>query len=128
MTIGERIYLFRTERGMSQETLAEEIGVSRQSVSKWETGAAFPDTEYVIKMAKSFGISTDDLLLGEALPAQETQESEDEGGMSGEEAQKRRKDEQKRCRILSIVGFILSFAVCIAGLAVSAIAAWRKSR
>ena len=127
MTIGEKIYMLRTEKGMSQETLAEEIGVSRQSVSKWETGAAIPDTEFVVKMARLFGVSIDGLLLGE-MPAQEGPKSENEGGMSEEEAQKTREGEQKLCRLLSIIGFILSFLLCAAGLAVSAVAAWREGR
>lgn len=132
MTIGETIYLFRMEKGMSQEALAEEVGVSRQSVSKWETGASIPDTEYVVKMAKLFGVSIDDLLLGKTPHAQEVseaRESENEGDMS-EETQKKqeREEERKTCRTLSIVGFILSFLVCIAGLVVSAVAAWREGR
>lgn len=82
-------------------------------------------------------MSIDDLLLGEVSPArdgresQETQEtrgSENEGGMSEETAQKKQEDEQKLCKTLSVVGFVLSFLVCIAGLAVSAVAAWREGR
>ena len=43
MTLGEKIYKLRTKRSMTQEQLAEKIGVSRQSVSKWETDSAIPD-------------------------------------------------------------------------------------
>ena len=45
MTLGEKIYKLRTKRSMTQEQLAEKIGVSRQSVSKWESGASIPDLE-----------------------------------------------------------------------------------
>lgn len=45
MTLGEKIYKLRTKRSMTQEQLAEKIGVSRQSVSKWETDSAIPDIE-----------------------------------------------------------------------------------
>lgn len=42
MTLGEKIYNLRTEKGYSQETLGEKLGVSRQSVSKWETDQSMP--------------------------------------------------------------------------------------
>lgn len=45
MTLGEKIYKLRTKRSMTQEQLAEKIGVSRQYLSKWETDSAIPDIE-----------------------------------------------------------------------------------
>ena len=68
MTVGEKIYTLRTQAGYSQEEFAELIGVSRQSVSKWETSAVIPDTEYVVKICKTLLISTDTLLLDKDLP------------------------------------------------------------
>ena len=65
MTLGERIQALRKEQGLSQEELAEAIGVSRQSVSKWENGAALPDTDKVVQLSRLFGVSTDALLTGE---------------------------------------------------------------
>ena len=44
MTLGERIALARKKAGLSQEQLGDQLGVSRQAVSKWESGAAVPDT------------------------------------------------------------------------------------
>ncbi len=66
MTLAENIYRFRTERNMSQLDLAEALGVSRQSVSKWETGTAVPELDKLVKMAKLFEVSLDDLVSGEA--------------------------------------------------------------
>ena len=65
MNIGERIASLRIAHGLSQEAFAEKIGVSRQAVSKWETGAAVPETEKILLISDLFGISTDALLKGE---------------------------------------------------------------
>ncbi len=65
MNLGERIYELRKAKGLSQEELAEQLGVSRQSVSKWETGVAIPDTENALAMSKIFGVTTDFLLTGQ---------------------------------------------------------------
>ena len=69
MHLGERIYHLRTEKGMSQGDLADALSVSRQSVSKWETGSATPDLEKLLKLSQLFDISLDALVKGEA-PAQ----------------------------------------------------------
>lgn len=62
MTIGEKIYQLRTISGISQEELAEKLCVSRQSVSKWEMGAALPQIDKVLQICELFGITTDQLL------------------------------------------------------------------
>lgn len=59
--IGTHIKQLRTERGMTQEALAERIGVSFQSVSKWETGTTLPDISLLPEIALLFGISIDSL-------------------------------------------------------------------
>lgn len=65
MTCGEKITLIRKENNLTQEQFAELMGVSRQSVSKWELGTTFPDTEKLIKMSKLFSCSIDYLLKEE---------------------------------------------------------------
>ena len=62
MTIGKKITKLRTENGMSQEQLAEKLGVSRQSVSKWEMDQALPQIDKLVKIADLFDISADALL------------------------------------------------------------------
>ena len=62
MTLGEKISLLRSGAQMSQEQLAEKLGVSRQSVSKWESGKNAPDLLTILKLSEYFNISTDDLL------------------------------------------------------------------
>ena len=65
MTIGEKISILRHDCGMSQDELAEKLDVSRQSVSKWESGKAIPDSNKVLAIAELFGVSTDYLLRKE---------------------------------------------------------------
>lgn len=62
MTLGEKILSLRTGRGMSQDDLAEALGVSRQAVSKWERDEAVPDIENIVKISNHFGVSTDYLI------------------------------------------------------------------
>ncbi len=62
MTVSERLYTLRREKGLSQEQLAEALGVSRQAVSKWESGAAMPESERLIALAAFYGVSLDALL------------------------------------------------------------------
>lgn len=68
--IGNKIQSCRKRAGLSQETLARELGISRQAVSRWETGEAIPDTEKVIQLSRLFQVSTDYLLLDEMEEAQ----------------------------------------------------------
>ncbi|MBQ8851043.1 MAG: helix-turn-helix transcriptional regulator, partial [Oscillibacter sp.] len=65
MTLGQNITRLRTAKGMSQGALAEALGVSRQSVSKWETDGSIPELEKLINMAKLFEVSIDELVTGE---------------------------------------------------------------
>lgn len=62
MTIGEKITHLRNASGMSQETLADRLSVSRQSVSKWEMDQAQPQIDKILQICKIFNISTDELL------------------------------------------------------------------
>ena len=62
MTIGEKLINLRNAAGMSQDTLAEALSVSRQSVSKWETDQVQPQIEKVLQICKLFSVSADDLL------------------------------------------------------------------
>lgn len=63
MTIGQKIIQLRNVADISQEQLAETLGVSRQSVSKWEMDQALPQIDKVIQLAEIFSVSTDELLL-----------------------------------------------------------------
>ena len=61
-SLGEAIKYHRTRCKMTQEFVAEAIGVSRQAVSKWESGAADPSTSNLLSLAKLFGVPPEELL------------------------------------------------------------------
>lgn len=63
-TIGNRITKYRKAKGMTQEELANQLGVSSQAVSKWENDASCPDISLLPKLCRVLGISTDELLTG----------------------------------------------------------------
>ena len=65
MKLSEKIYNLRTAQNLSQGDLAEMLGVSRQSVSKWENNSAMPDLEKIIKLSDIFGVSIDNLVKGD---------------------------------------------------------------
>lgn len=65
MKLGEKIALCRKKAGLSQEELASRLALSRQAVSRWETGAAAPDIEKVAELSRIFHVTTDYLLLEE---------------------------------------------------------------
>lgn len=66
MTMGQRITQRRKQLGLSQEALADAVGVSRQAVSKWELDEAQPDAAKIVLLAQALEMTTDELLLGEA--------------------------------------------------------------
>ncbi len=64
MTTADRIQSLRKAKGMSQEELADKVGISRQSVSKWESEQAAPDLDKIVIMSEIFEVTTDYLLKG----------------------------------------------------------------
>lgn len=62
LQIANRLLQLRKERGLSQEELADQLGISRQAVSKWERAEASPDTDNLICLAKLYNVSLDYLL------------------------------------------------------------------
>jgi len=72
MRLSEKIYYCRKKAGLSQEALAEQIGVSRQAVSKWETGEAVPEVSKLPLLAQALHVSVD-WLLSEAEPEPDPQ-------------------------------------------------------
>ncbi len=69
MALSKKLYDLRKQRALSQEQLAEQLGVSRQAVSKWESGKAVPETDTLIAISQYFAVSLDELVKeGPAVP------------------------------------------------------------
>lgn len=64
MSISENLQILRKTKNMSQEELAEKLNVSRQAVSKWESGSGYPETEKIISICEIFDCSMDELVKG----------------------------------------------------------------
>lgn len=64
MSLGEHIYCLRKKHNLSQGDLADALDVSRQSISKWETGGAIPDLDKLVKLSDIFGVTLDELVTG----------------------------------------------------------------
>lgn len=72
--LSEKIYELRRKQGLSQEQLAERIGVSRQAISKWESGQSIPDLDKLILLSENFSVSLDALVKeSESEEAEEVQ-------------------------------------------------------
>ena len=78
MILADKIVSLRKKAGWSQEELAEQLGVTRQSVSKWEGAQSIPDMDKVVQMSRLFGVTTDYLLKDE-LEEQTAAPVEEEG-------------------------------------------------
>ena len=72
MNLSEKILYCRKKAGLSQEALAEKLGVSRQAISKWETGESVPELSKLVLLARAFDVTTD-WLLSESEPEPESE-------------------------------------------------------
>ena len=71
MKIDEKIYSLRKEKNLSQEELADKLNVSRQTISKWETGESCPDFNKIVPLCDLFGITTEELLRDKKIEKNE---------------------------------------------------------
>lgn len=104
-TLGRRIQEARKAAGLSQESLGERLGVSRQAVSKWEADAAVPELENLIAMSRIFGVTIGALLGMEPAAEEPTEEDSPEapGGESGDAAPDRELTDRELAAVEAIV-------------------------
>ena len=114
MTLGEKIARQRKELNYTQEQLADILGVSRQSISKWESDIAYPETDKLIELGKLFDCSMDYLLKEEITEKDGVQTS---GFTEKVEEISRKvmteKNKGKEKKILKIIGIILAVVLTI---------------
>ena len=114
MTLGEKIARQRKELNYTQEQLADILGVSRQSISKWESDIAYPETDKLIELGKLFDCSMDYLLKEEITEKDGVQTL----GFTEKIEEIRRKvmtekNKGKAKKILKIIGIILAVVLTI---------------
>ena len=109
MELGKQIYELRKKANLSQEQLADVLGVSRQSISKWESDIAYPETDKLIELGKLFDCSMDYLLKEDVIEKNGVQAS---GFTEKVEEISRKvltdKNKGKAKKILKIIGIILA--------------------
>jgi len=113
MNLSDKILELRKANGFSQEQLAEKLGVSRQSVSKWESGESLPEVERLIELSAIFNVTTDYLLKPSEVDelAIRTEMLEKQQQNLIEENMKK---DRKRFRIFScIVIYLIAFAAIL---------------
>ena len=114
MTLPEKLYMLRKKSGLSQEQLAEKLGVSRQAVSKWEGGQSIPEIDKIVYISKFFNVTTDYLIKDESETEMKTIETAVCIGNNQERGNKRKIDKSEIIGLviatLGSVGFVI-FAI-----------------
>ena len=72
MSFGKRLQILRRSKGITQETFAQQLNVSRQAVSKWESSKGYPEMEKILYICNHYGVTMDELFADE-LPSARTE-------------------------------------------------------
>lgn len=111
MNLSKKIYELRKAHGMSQEQLAEKLNVSRQSISKWESGESSPEIERLIELSNVFDVSTDYLLKSSEVDELTIRTERLEKGQNALKS-KVQQEHLKNARILN-VAFVYAVAMAV---------------
>ncbi len=121
MSISDKILELRKKNGLSQEAFAESLGVSRQSVSKWESGDVIPDSDKIIAMSNLFGVTTDYLLKNNEEKTEpvskEIPETEPVQDYTYTTENKKEKKSMKS-KIIAIIAAVLALCIIVTAIAV----------
>lgn len=123
MKLNEKILHYRKAAKLSQEELAELVGVSRQAVSKWELGESTPDVDKLLSLARAFGVTTDELLSEAepaAAPSQEEQARTEAGSAPSVDIDKLT---GKLGRLVKRYGWLAGVYIALSGLGATVIGA-----
>lgn len=75
MNVGQRLKIHRNELGFTQDYVAAELGITRQTMSNWENGRSYPDIERIIRLSELYNLSLDELLKGDREMVKHLQEN-----------------------------------------------------
>ena len=101
MNLGQRLIALRKEKGLSQEEAADILGVTRQTISKWETDGSTPDFDKIIPLCELYEITTDELLTGK-------KENQKERAEEKEDESETKKQKRTICLITAILLYFIS--------------------
>ena len=129
MDLGEKLYELRKEKNLSQENVAEQLNVTRQTISKWETNQSTPDFDKIVPLCELYGITPNELLTGEK-PEEKNNNLEDEENNIKKNLFSRGKDDdyenmtrnqikRKSAEVISGSVFLFIFAIAFAGVGVT---------
>lgn len=125
MKIGKFIASMRKEQGLSQKQLAERIGVTDKTISKWETGNRLPDASILLKLSQELHIDVNELLAGEAFSSKEFSAEEyvkkSESNLVGLVGKLNEDEEKRKGRGIGTVTGIVCIALAFAGVLVSSL-------
>ncbi len=105
--IGRFLRELRTARGLTQEQLAQVVGVSNRSVSRWETGVNLPDLDILIELADYYEVDLRDILRGERKREEMDQETKEAALQAAEYAGEQTSRLSRRVRVLALIGAAL---------------------
>ena len=116
MRFEEKIVELRKQKGLSQEELAEQLGVSRQAVSRWELGQTLPDIPNLLQLCELFGVSADYLVKDEEQPVAKSDQSAKTIARLTREREKTRYQARKYyytalAAVLMAIGFLTSSVI-----------------
>ncbi len=106
--LGARLQKLRRQASMSQQELADQLHVSRQSISKWELGTATPDLDNLVRLSELFGVSLDELVLGKTGKPQEASQ---QPAQLVENLKTKRIKRMRLCLLSGALCLILAFAL-----------------
>ncbi len=106
MNIGEKLFELRREKNLSQEEVADELNVSRQTVSKWETNQSVPDFDKIVPLCELYGVGVEELLTGKK-PEEKAQMAQEEDIPTKNEVRK------KSAEVVSTSVFLYIFSIVV---------------
>ena len=118
MSFSENLMRLRKQKGLSQEEFANEINVTRQTVSKWELGVSTPDMDKLVQMASFFGITVDDLVNSEEATSKVNNKNYEENiqpinNNDGNNAQQPNNHDYKNKHSISVKLYIVTIIILI---------------